>query len=83
MKALKSNAQSIEFSEDLSPTRNLTGITFKNCFFDSNNLDSISTMVCFTFSFHGLILECLKDLPARAIHLGFALTLVFLNISFF
>jgi len=26
----------------------------------------------------GLILECLKDLPARAIHLGFALTLAFL-----
>ena len=66
-----------KINEDLSPTKNLTGLTFKDCCINCNYLVIISTLVCISISFifnFGMF----KGLPARAIHLGFALTLAFL-----
>ena len=63
--------------EDLSPTRNLTGFTLKNCCCYSNHMVFVPALVCFTFPFIFNI-GMFKGLPARAIHWGFALLLAFL-----
>jgi TRAP transporter 4TM/12TM fusion protein len=75
-KNLKSNIKD-RIYEDLSPTRNLTGIHLKTV----SSIAIIWTLFQlwyaspFPFWFD---IGMFKGLPARAIHLGFALTLVFL-----
>ena len=77
---LKSNVKD-RIYEDLSPTRNLTGIHLKIV----SSIAIIWTLFQlwyaspFPFWFH---IGMFKGLPARAIHLGFALTLVFLIYPF-
>ena len=77
---LKSNVKD-RIYEDLSPTRNLTGIHLKTV----SSIAIIWTLFQlwyaspFPFWFD---IGMFKGLPARAIHLGFALTLVFLIYPF-
>ncbi len=77
---LKSNVKD-RIYEDLSPTRNLTGIHLKVV----SSIAIIWTLFQlwyaspFPFWFD---IGMFKGLPARAIHLGFALTLVFLIYPF-
>jgi len=79
-KNLKNNITN-KISEDLSPTRNLTGIHLKIV----SSIAIIWTLFQlwyaspFPFWFD---VGMFKGLPARAIHLGFALTLVFLIFPF-
>jgi len=79
-KNLKSNVED-RIYEDLSPTRNLTGIHLKVV----SSIAIIWTLFQlwyaspFPFWFD---IGMFKGLPARAIHLGFALTLVFLIYPF-
>ena len=65
-----------KISEDLSPTRNLTGLHLKVVADYSNHLDFISALVCLTHFLLWFDIGMFKGLPARAIHLGFALTLL-------
>ena len=67
-----------KINEDLSPTKNLTGSTFKGCCINCNSFG-----LCFSYGMHlhfllFLILECLKDCQQEQFTLGFALTLAFL-----
>ena len=67
-----------KIQEDISPTRNLSGIHLKNSFWYSYSLDTYFNFGMLLHFLFGLILGMFKGLPARAIHLGFALTLTFL-----
>jgi TRAP transporter 4TM/12TM fusion protein len=77
---LKSNAKD-RIYEDLSPTRNLTGIHLKVVSSIAIIWTLFQLWYASPFPFW-LDIGMFKGLPARAIHLGFALTLVFLIYPF-
>ena len=78
---IKKNVES-KIQEDLSPTRNLTGIHLKivSALAIIWSLFQLWYASPFPFMFD---FGMFKGLPARAIHLGFALTLAFLIYPFF
>ena len=77
MKQTISNKIEIKIKEDLSPTRNLTGFHLKIVAAIAIIWSLFQLWYASPFPFMFNIGLC-KGLPARAIHLGFTLTLAFL-----
>ena len=78
MNQSESNIAESKINEDLSPTRNLTGLHLKivGGIAIIWSLFQLWYASPFPFMFD---VGMFKGLPARAIHLGFALTLTFFN----